>query len=179
MRDLRHKRHRVSKCFFGAIILLFGAGCRAYMSSFQSSFFSKFSLRELVERNDSSAGLNCSAGGGGGGIGGGGGGISVGTGGVGAKESNFHRGESIACQITDSELFDETKFIEALKAIVEKDLAANKASIVKSKNADATSFSIEYTLNNVSGTVGISTTKGPMKFYTLNADLNEHSKDAE
>lgn len=37
------------------IMLLFVVGCSAYMASLQSSFFSKFSLRDLVERNESTA----------------------------------------------------------------------------------------------------------------------------
>jgi hypothetical protein len=85
------------------VLELFGAGCGAYMYSLQSSFFSKFSLKELVDRNESSAG-------------------------------------------------------------------------VSSKNPDATSFDLEYSLNEVTGTIKISTKKGPMRFYTLEADLREKSK---
>lgn len=152
-----------------SLLMLFGAGCSAYMYSLQSSFFSKFSLRELVDRNQSSAGLNCSAGGGGGGM-------SAGTGGVGKQESNFSKLEGIACQISDAELFDEVKFIEALKVIIEQDLEANKATVVSSKSPDATSFDLEYALNEVTGTIKISAKKGPMRFYTLEADLREKSK---
>ena len=156
------------------VLVLFGAGCSSYMYSLQSSFFSNFSLRELVDRNESSAGLNCSDGGNGPGTGGGG--MSVGTGGVGKQGSNFSKLESIACQISDAELFDEVKFIHALKVIVEQDLDAQKATIVSSKNPDATSFDLEYTLNEVTGTIKISAQKGPMSFYTLKADLREKSK---
>ena len=148
--------------------VLFGAGCGAYMYSLQSSFFSKFSLRELVDRNKSIAGLDCGAGGGGG--------MSAGIGGVGRQESNFSKLESVACQISDAELFDEVKFIEALKVIIEQDLDANKATIVSSKNPDATSFDLDYALNEVTGTIKISTHKGPMRFYTLKAELREKSK---
>ena len=94
------------------VLVQFGAGCSAYMYSLQSSFFSKFSLRELVDRNKSSAGLGCSAGGGGGG------GMSAGVGGVGKQGSNFSKLESVACQISDAALFDEVKFIQALKVII-------------------------------------------------------------
>ena len=155
------------------IMLLFGVGCSAYMASLQSSFFSKFSLRDLVERNESTAGLNCSQSAGGGG----GGGSSIGTGGVGQKESNFNRLESLSCQLTDVDAFDEPKFIQALKATVEKDLKETKATIVSSKNADARSFQIEYALDNVKGTIDISATRGPDRFYTLKANLNEKSKE--
>jgi hypothetical protein len=70
---------------FAALFLV--AGCTAYMSSFQSPFFFKFSLRELVQRIESNGGLNCSAGG----AGGGGGGMSTGLGGIGRKGSSFHK----------------------------------------------------------------------------------------
>ena len=153
------------------VLLFFGAGCSAYMASLQSSFFSKFSLRNLVERNESTAGLNCSQ------SAGGGGGASFGTGGVGQKESNFNRLESLSCQIRDVKAFDEQKFIQALKASVEQDLKDSKATIVSSKNADATSFQLEYALSNVKGTIDISATRGPDRFYTLNANLNEKSKE--
>ena len=148
-----------------------GAGCGAdSMFLFQSEFFSSFSLRGLVDRNESRAGLNCSAGGGGGG-----GGMRAGVGGVGKKESNFSKVESLACQISDAALFDEVKFIEALKRSIEQDLGSNKATIV-TKNSDATSFDLEYALNATTGTVKISTQKGPMNIFTLNADLHEKSK---
>ena len=89
--------------FVAALIL--SAGCVAYMASLQSSFFSKFSLRELVERNKSH-GLNCSAGGGGGG-----GSISS----FGGKESHFQKGESLSCQMGGAAQFDEGEFLQALK----------------------------------------------------------------
>ena len=66
------------------ITALFGAGCRAHMSSVQSQFFIKFSLRELFAKNEFSAGLDCSETSGGGGM-------SMGTVGVGIEESNFTR----------------------------------------------------------------------------------------
>ena len=153
------------------VVLVFGAGCGANpMYLFQSEFFSNFSLRGLVDKNESRAGLNCSAE-----DGAGGGGMSAGTGGVGKKESNFSRVESVACQISDAKLFDEVTFIEALKRSIEQELNANKATIV-TKNSDATSFDLEYSLNATTGTVKISAQKCPMNYYTLKADLHEKSK---
>ena len=151
-------------------LLVFSAGCSAYsMNSLQSAFFSKFSLRELVDKNQSSAGLNCSAGSGGGG------GMSAGIGAVGKQESNFGKLESVACQISDAGLFDEVKFIQSLKASIEMDLETDKAKIV-TKNSDASGFEFEYALNETTGTIKISAKKGPMSFYTLEADLREKSK---
>lgn len=163
------RRHSIAVSLF--VLLVFGAGCGVdSMYLFQSKFFSNFSLRELVNRNESRAGLNCSAE-----DGAGGGGMSAGTGGVGKKESNFSRVESVACQISDAELFDEVKFIQALKRSIEQDLDSDKATIV-TKNSDVSSFDLDYALNATTGTVKISAQKGPMSYYTLTADLREKSK---
>ena len=153
------------------VMLLFAAGCGAYMFPFQSSFFSNFSLRKLVERDKTIAGLDCAAGG----SGPGGGGMSMGMGGVGNQGSDFSKIESIACQISDAGIFDEAKFIQALQLSIEQELDTEKATIV-SKTADASGVNIEYALNKISGTVKISARKGPMRFYTLQADLKEKSK---
>lgn len=154
----------VTRVVFVVLGLLFVA-C---MSVFQSSFYSTFSLKELVQKNQSSSGLNCS---GTGGAGGGGGGISSGAGGLGGN-SSFHKGESFACQISDAEQFVEAKFIQALKESVEKDLDASKARITSSKNPDATRFAIEYTVSNTFGRVEISGTRSA-GYYSLLAQLDE------
>jgi hypothetical protein len=156
----------VSKAAFVTALLL-GTGCTAYMLPFQSSFFSKFSLRELVERNESQRGLNCSAGGGGGGMGGS-------TGSVGRKASHFHKVESYSCQMTDdsAEKFDEGSFIAALKKSPETDLAQSKATIT-GETLDAGSFYLEYTLEDIKGKVEISGRKHTGNYYSLKADLDE------
>jgi hypothetical protein len=139
----------------------------ACMSVLQSSFYSAFSLKDLVQRNQSS-GLNCS---GTGGAGGGGGGIATGAGGFG-RNSSFHKSEGLACQISDAEQFDEARFIQALKESVEKDLDASKAKITSSKNPEANSFSVEYTLGDTAGRVEISGTRSA-GYYSLQAQLGE------
>lgn len=146
-------------------LLIAVTGCIACMSMFQSSFSSRFSLQELVQRNQSKNGLNCSGSGGGGGIG-------TGAGGFGQTGSTFHRGESCSCQISDVDQFNEAKFIQALKETVEKDLDASQAKITSSKNPDATRFSIEYTLGNAVGRVEISGTRSA-GYYSLQAQLDE------
>ncbi|HUS09628.1 MAG TPA: hypothetical protein VMZ30_04105 [Pyrinomonadaceae bacterium] len=153
--------------------LLLGAGCIAYTSSFQSSFFSRFSLRELVERNKSHRGLNCSTSGGGGGVGGG-------TGSVGRKESHFHKVETFSCQINDdsAEQFDEGGFIAALKQSVEADLNHSKAKIGSDK-LDARSFYFEYTVEDVRGRVEISGRKDMGNYYSLKADVDEKTGEAK
>ncbi len=162
----------VSKAAFVGALLL-GAGCTAYMSSFQSSFFSRFSLRELVERNKSQRGLNCSASGGGGGMGGG-------TGSVGRKESHFHKVETFSCQINDdsAERFDEEGFMAALKQSVETDLNQSNAKIGSNK-LEARSFYFEYTLEDVRGRVEISGRKDIGNYYSLKADVDEKTGGAK
>ena len=140
----------------------------ACLSVLQSSFYSAFSLKELVQRNQSNSGLNCS---GSGGAGGGGGGIATGAGGLGGN-SSFHKSEGFACQISDAEQFVEAKFIQALKESVEKDLDASKAKITSSKNPDGARFAIEYTVGNTFGRVGISGTRRA-GYYSLQAQLDE------
>jgi len=138
------------------------------MTSFESRFFDKFSLNELVKRSESVIGLNCSGGSAGGG------GISMGAGGIGKNQSNLRRTESIGCQIADATQFDEGKLIQALKQIVEQDLGTNKAVIIKSESREANNFSLQYTLEKIAGRVEISG-KRSGNFYTLTADLQEKS----
>ena len=140
----------------------------ACMSVMQSSFYSAFSLKDLVQRNQSSSGLNCS---GSGDAGGGGGGIATGAGGS-SGNFNFHKGEGLACQISDAEQFVEARFIQALKESVEKDLDASQAKITSSKNPDATRFAIEYTVGDTFGRVEISGTRSA-GYYSLQAQLDE------
>lgn len=149
------------------VLLLSTAAC---ISMFESSFASAFSLKELVQRNQTNSGLNCSTGGGGGG----GSGIGTGAGGIGGTHSNFHKGESFSCQISDAEKFDRAKFIQTLKASVEKDLETNDAEITSSKNTD-TSFTIEYVLGKTSGRVEISGTRSGGNYYSFDAKLSEKS----
>lgn len=151
------------------ITLLTELGCQAYITSLQSPFFTQFSLRKLFETNEFSAGLDCSQGPGGGG----GGGMAMGGAGMGKEQSRFNRIESVACQITNTELFDEANFLQALKGSIEKDLGANAATIVSSKNSDPRSFSVDYAISSVTGTISISATRGPARFYTLQANLDE------
>lgn len=139
----------------------------ACMSVLQSSFYSGFSLKEMVQRNQSNSGLNCS----GSGAGGGGAGISTGAAGFGGG-SNFHKSESFACQISDAEQFVEARFIQALRESVEKDLDASQAKITGSKNPDATSFAIEYVLGSAAGRIEISGTRSA-GYYSLQAQLDE------
>ena|ERR1700730_12925716 len=154
----------IKAAFVMALLLI--AGCTAYMSSLQSPFFGKFSLRELVERNKSHLGLDCSA------CCGGAGGS---TGSVGRKESHFHKGESFSCKIDSAEQFDEGRFIAALKQTIESELNQSKAKIIGSANTNATSFYFEYTREGTRGKVEVSGNKTLGNYYSLNADLDENT----
>ncbi|HEX6649673.1 MAG TPA: hypothetical protein VF075_09040 [Pyrinomonadaceae bacterium] len=147
---------------FLCLLVATAGGC---MTAFESRFFDKFSLNELVKRNASVVGLNCSSGAGGGGM-------SMGAGGIGKDHSHFSRTESMGCQIADATQFDESKLIQALKQTIEQDLGASKAEIVKSDSREANSFSLQYTLEKIAGRVEISGTRSG-NFYTLKADLEE------
>ena len=150
------------------LMLLTVTACIGCTSLFQSSFSSAFSLKELVQRNQSNTGLNCS---GSGGAGGGGAGIASGAGGLGGN-SSFSKAEGFTCQISDAAQFNEAKFIQTLKESVEKDLDASQARITSSKNADATRFSIEYTVGKTAGRVEVSGTRSG-GYYSLQSQVGE------
>src|SRR4030095_4588457 len=154
--------------------LIFATGCAASLSYFQSSFFSKFSLPELVERSKSAGPLNCSTRAGGGGVGG----IGTGGGGLSPKQTNFSKSESFSCQLTDTEEFDEPNFIQVLKQNVESDLTSIKAKIT-SENLSAAGFYLEYSSGDISGRVEIAGKRGPLNYYTLTADLQEKRGEAK
>ena len=156
----------MKRIVFVVLLLLAIAGI-ACMSVWQSPFSSRFSLQELAQRNQTNNGLNCPGSGASSGIGSGAGGFSQK-----GSSSSFHKGEGCSCQISDAEQFNETKFIQALKESVEKDLDASQAKIISSKNPDATRFAIEYTVGNTFGRVEISGTKSA-GYYSLQAQLDE------
>jgi hypothetical protein len=165
---------RISRKLPFLTFLTLATGCAAYMSYFQSSFFSKFSLQELVQRSKAAGPLNCSTRAGGGG----GGGIGTGGGGIGTKQSSFSKGESFSCQLTDTEKFDEPRFIQALKQNVESDLNRINAKVTSEK-LGAANFYLEYSSGDISGRVEISGKRGPLNYYTLTADLKEKRGEAK
>ena len=110
--------------------LIFETGCAGFIFSSQSPFFSRFSLSELIERNKSQSGLNCSSSAGGGGTG-----IGGGSGGLGTRESRAHKSESFSCQIAaDTDKFDEGHLIQILKQSVETNLNANPNELLRHFN---------------------------------------------
>ena len=135
----------------------------------ETSFFSNFSMRQLVERNESSAGLTCNP------IGGGGGGIGSRTGGIGFGGSHFgsHKSDSCGCRVRSYEAFDETRFFSALKRDVESSLHDTGVQITETGSSGAASFYFAYALRNVHGRVQVSGNRLGSDYYHVSADLQE------
>jgi hypothetical protein len=139
------------------------------MWSHETSFFSKFSIRQLVERNQSSAGLTCTA------VGGGGGGIGSRAGGIGSGGTHFnsHKSDSFACRLKSNEAFDETRFFAALKLNVERALHDTGAQITETGSSGPATFYFAYALKRVRGRVQLSGTRIGADYYDVHADLDE------
>ena len=139
------------------------------MWSHETSFFSNFSMRKLVERNQSSAGLTCDQ------TGGGGGGVGSRAGGIGSGGSRFsaHKSDSFACRLKSQEAFDETRLLSTLKLDVERTLHDAGAQITETGSSGAASFHFAYALNNVRGRIQVSGTRIGTDYYDVHADLDE------
>ena|SRR5215813_5999236 len=159
---MRHTLFIVSLVCF---VLL--SGCSLW--SPETSFFSNFSVRQLVERNKSSAGLNCEP------AGGGGAGIGSRAGGLGSRGAQFqsYRSDSYACRLQSNEGFDEVRLFSALKLDVERTLRDSGAQITQTGSSGPANFYFAYGLKNVSGRVELSGTKMASGYYDVHADLNE------
>ncbi len=141
------------------------------MFSQETSFFSEFSLRELVEKNQSFMGLDCSVSGGG--LGGG-----TGGGGLGRREFHSHKAESFFCRLKAEEAghFDEAGLLALLRREVEKRITESGAEIIGQGNPDINSFYFAYTLGNIRGRVEVSGGNIAGNNYSLAADLEEKSE---
>jgi len=153
-----------------SLLLCFALLCASCMWSPETSFFSNFSTRQLVERNKSSAGLTCypTDGGGGGGVGSRAGGI-----GSGGTHFNSHKSDSFACRLKSNDSFDETKLFSALKLDVEHALRDNGAQITDSGSTGSANFYLAYALKNVRGRVQVSGRRIGPDYYDVHADLDE------
>jgi hypothetical protein len=152
-----------------ALVVCVALFCASCMWSPESSFFSSFSTRQLVERNKSSAGLTCDP------IGGGGGGVGSSAGGIGSGGTHFnsHKSDSFACRLKPNDSFDETKLFSALKLDVEHALHDNGAQITDSGSTGAANFYLAYALKNVRGRVQVSGRRIGPDYYDVHADLDE------
>src|SRR5438477_3742874 len=152
------------------LLLCFALLCASCMWSPETSFFSNFSTRQLVERNKSSAGLTCDPTGGGGG-----GGVGSRAGGIGSGGTHFnsHKSDSFACHLKSNDSFDETKFFTALKLDVEHALRDYGTQITNSCSTGSANFYFAYALKNVRGHVQVSGTRVGTDYYDVHADLDE------
>jgi hypothetical protein len=147
--------------------VLLDASC---MWSHETSFFSNFSMRQLVEHNQSSAGLTCDP------IGGGGGGVGSRAGGIGFGGTRFssHKSDSFACRLKSNEAFDEAHFFSALRLDVDRALHDSGAQITETGSSGAANFYFAYALKNVRGRVQVTGTRIGTDYYDVRADLAEN-----
>jgi hypothetical protein len=152
-----------------SLVLCFALVCASCMWSPETSFFSNFSARQLVERSKSSAGLTCDpTGGGGPGIGSRSGGV-----GFGGARFNSHKSNSVDCRLNFKDTFDETRFFSALKLDVEQALHDNGVQITDRGSSGSANFYFAYALKNVRGRVEVSGTRIGTDYYNVRADLDE------
>jgi hypothetical protein len=147
-------------------LLLTSSGCRALMNFSSSSFFSSFSLEELVKNNQSPPGVICAKGGMGGG--------SVGFWSVGRKQSSGDKTSGFACQLGAGS-FDEAAFIASLKADVEKAIIHSGAKVMSEGSSAPGGFYFEYSEGDIHGRINI-VGKIKSNYYSLEANLHENSE---
>ncbi len=154
-----------------ALTLYFALLLSSCVGSRETSFFSNFSVRQLVERSKSSAGLTCDANGGGGG-----GSIGTRAGGIGFGGTRFnsHTSDSFGCRLKSNEPEDfETHLFAGLELDVQQALRDSGAQITENGNPKPATFYFAYTLKNVRGRVQVSGTRIGTDYYDVHADLDE------
>jgi hypothetical protein len=137
-----------------------------------STFFSNFSIVELVKKNNSRSGAICSAGGGGG----------VGTGSSDYSpqkdESHFVAHNSATYSINPANLneFDEVELIQSLRADLEKEIIDTGASVINSDYLNPSGFYIEYSDEGILGRVEVTGAFNREESFNIKVTLNEKSK---
>jgi hypothetical protein len=139
------------------------------MWSPETAFFSNFSVRQLVQRSEASAGLNCDP------TGGGGGGIGSRAGGFGSGRTHFdsHKSDSCGCRLSPNGAFDEARLFSALKLDVGRTLHDAGAQITESGSSGPANFYFAYAVKNVRGRVQLSGTRIGTDYYDVRADVDE------
>ena len=117
----------------------------------ETSFYSNFSTRDLVERNQAAAGLNCEPIGGGGGAG-----VHSWGGGFGESRFDSHKSDSFACRFSADSNFDEGRLILGIKADIERLIRESGLQITDRGSSGPANFFFAYTEKNLSGRVEIS-----------------------
>jgi hypothetical protein len=137
------------------------------MRTKETSFYSNFSVGQLVQRSGSLAGCDP--------LGGGGGGTGFHIRRIGSAETQFnsHKSDNFACRLTSDESLDETKLFSTLKLNVEGALKDNGAEIIDSGSSGSANFYFAYNLKGVRGRVELSGKRGGSNYYNISANLNE------
>ena len=171
---LSSAKRRFSTTVILGFALLSGSCLNHRPAQFASSFYSTFSVRELVERNQSASGFKCvrPAGGGNGGND-----FSViGSQRPGSSRAEFkaHKGDSFTCELRPGENFDEQPFFDVLKLDTERELRANGAQISDSGPAKPVGFYFAYTASSVRGRIQVSGSRVGDRYYDVHAQLDEN-----
>jgi hypothetical protein len=160
--------HPIKHTLFITCAICIGLLCVSCKWSRETSFFSNFSTRKLVERNKPSSALCDPRTGGGGSVGGG-----FGSFGSGGAHFNSHKSDSCGCRLKSDAPIDEAALFSALKLDVERALHDSGATITDSGSSGLANFYFAYTLKDVSGRVELTGTKIGTHYYDVRADLNE------
>jgi hypothetical protein len=133
----------------------------------QSAFFSKFSLVELTWNNSSEWGLLCDE------TGGHGPGVSGQS--SGAKGSRQRLSEGFTCQIVeaDDDRFNETGFLDSLKAAIERDVKSSGAFVTREGSSNSSGFYVEYSDGDTHGRLEISGKSIGNQYYDVAASIDE------
>lgn len=136
-----------------------------------STFFSNFSVYELVKNNNSRLGIICSSGGGGG----------IGSGSASpsnnSEETHFTKHDSSSYHIKSDRRneFDESEIVHSLKEDIEQEITKRGAKVINSKDLGLLGFYIEYSDEGILGNIKITGDFNGENF-NLKAILNELSK---
>jgi hypothetical protein len=135
-----------------------------------SSFYSDFSVAQLVQSSGSFARLACDP------LGGGGGGNEFHVrriGSPGETQFNAHKDDNFACRLPPDESLDEAELFSTLKLNIERALHDNGGEIVDSGSTGSANFYFAYTLKSVRGRIELSGKRGASGYYNISANLSE------
>jgi hypothetical protein len=134
-----------------------------------STFYSNFSMVELVKRNSSPLSLDSAGGGGGGG--------RIGTFGHSPRQTHYRKTESFALHLKPGGLAktDEGKFLSSLKADVQDEIVKSDARITEAGDLEVPGCYVEYSEEGIQGRIEISGKLSGGNYYSLTATLSETS----
>lgn len=136
------------------------------LQSKPSNFFTEFSLKELVKKNNSTTGLLCAKRTTGG--------VGFGSSGGNSEQTIHNNYETFGCWISDvdSDKFDEEELVSSLRNDVEDTINQSGLKITENNSLDLSSFRFKYESSAVKGQIDIS---GEMKngYYEIKANVVE------